>query len=281
MSVPSEHQALAPSSAFTPVDPNQRNPVISSEKLLQLYAAMLRLRSCGNHSARTSPRRRAKPDGQEASIVGCTLDLRPSDTIVALRNQNLEVIWNTATPAANRANGDVVRAVKESAILVKLDNSAARVAWATGIALQHRLQNKGNIAVAFAQLEEIGASRESLHFAHERCLPIIFVEVKLESRSNSRTRPRRSAAQIPAIPVDQSDVVAVYRVASEAIDKARRGAGPMLIQCVSYRQRGARPSGDGHSSDPILYMQHYLRKKNLWSGELEQNPSRDRRSKNR
>jgi TPP-dependent pyruvate/acetoin dehydrogenase alpha subunit len=66
-----------------------------------------------------------------------------------------------------------------------------------------------------------------------------------------------------AIPVDAGDAVAVYRVAHESIEKARRGAGPSLIECV-----GSRDEKNGGAlrrlENAIQRIEDYLRKKDLW-----------------
>jgi len=62
--------------------------------------------------------------------------------------------------------------------------------------------------------------------------------------------------------------VAVYRVAYEAIAKARRGAGPTLIRCIRLRSLPASIRFMDLRGDPIAYLEHYLRKQNLWSEDL-------------
>jgi pyruvate dehydrogenase E1 component alpha subunit len=49
---------------------------------------------------------------------------------------------------------------------------------------------------------------------------------------------RASAFGMPGVVVDGNDVVAVYEVAGEAIDRARSGKGPSLIEAKTYRMRG-------------------------------------------
>jgi pyruvate dehydrogenase E1 component alpha subunit len=60
--------------------------------------------------------------------------------------------------------------------------------------------------------------------------------------------------------VDGNDVVAVYRVATEAIVHARKGNGPTLIECRFDRSE---------AHDPILKMEAYLLRKGLFSEELK------------
>ena len=65
---------------------------------------------------------------------------------------------------------------------------------------------------------------------------------------------KTKACHFPILTVDGSDAVAVYRVASEAIDHARKGDGPTLIECLRPR-----------SANPLLNMEKYLIRKGLWS----------------
>jgi TPP-dependent pyruvate/acetoin dehydrogenase alpha subunit len=84
-----------------------------------------------------------------------------------------------------------------------------------------------------------------------------------------------AADTIPKLIVDGTDAVAVYRVAQEAIRRARQGHGPALIECktrrwVGHSDIGPAPSvADGNheprSSDPLLSMEAYLKQRGLWS----------------
>jgi pyruvate dehydrogenase E1 component alpha subunit len=71
---------------------------------------------------------------------------------------------------------------------------------------------------------------------------------------------KTEACAFPAIAVDGSDAVAVYRVAHEAIAHARMGHGPTLIECLTD---GSNPA------DPILNMEKYLIRKGLFTEELK------------
>ncbi len=82
-------------------------------------------------------------------------------------------------------------------------------------------------------------------------LPIVFVcqnnmwaesvSLKLQTKVQDIAL-KAQAYGFPGITVDGNDVVAVYRVASEAIARARKGAGPTLIECKTYRWYGTRRS---------------------------------------
>src|SRR5690349_3145559 len=217
----------------------QHQPLISDDKLKQLYMNMLRIRQDGN--ARSSSRRRKQNwKFQEAPLVGTTIDLRAEDSLIS---------------SSNLANSTVA----QRAVL----GADSVVALATGAALLHRVQAKGNLAIAFVDAKDIARNHQFLRIAHVRSLPIIYVQVE-----RALPKPTRRRTEIISIPVDRADVVAIYRVASEAIDKARRGAGPTLIQCVPFSLKKIT-SSNHHSQDPIRYMESFLRKKNLWSHEQQ------------
>ncbi len=92
---------------------------------------------------------------------------------------------------------------------------------------------------------------------------------------------KAQAYGFPGITVDGNDVVAMYRVAYEAIQRARNGGGPTLIEAKTYRWHG-------HSSidaakyrapaevetwkerDPIAAMERYLTRRNLFTPEWKQ-----------
>lgn len=212
----------------------QHQPLISDEKLRQLYMEMLRVRQ---HGKSRSSSRAGKQSWKfsEAPLVGTTMDLRAEDSLIS----------SSDLPSNTIAQ----RAVLEAGSVVGL---------ATGAALLHRVQANGNIAMAFVYAKDIARNHQFLRVAHVQLLPIIYVQVE---RALPKITRRRT--EIISIPVDKADVVAIYRVASEAIDKARRGAGPTLIQCVPFSLK-RNPSANRHSQDPIRYMEYYLRKKNLW-----------------
>src|SRR3989442_1088418 len=87
---------------------------------------------------------------------------------------------------------------------------------------------------------------------------------------------------LPGIQVDGNDVLAVYAVAREAVDRARAGEGPTLIECVTYRL-GVHTTADDptkyraeeevrawEQKDPLTRFRAYLEKKDLLEDGLEQ-----------
>ncbi len=130
---------------------------------------------------------------------------------------------------------------------------------AVGAALAIKKRGEDRVAVSFFGdgAANIGAFHESLNLASIWRLPVVFVvednlyaiSVPKSASTAVRSNAERGAAYgIPAVQVDGQDVLAVYEAAKEAIDRARRGEGPSLIEAVCYRFRGH------FEGDPELYL---------------------------
>ena len=113
----------------------------------------------------------------------------------------------------------------------------------TGLALAHRLEKKRNVVIALSTEEDSVPEgwHEAMKFAGIHKLPIVYVK----SGFAFETAPAKGTPMLeelsfmardcgfPAIVVDGKDAVAVWRVAHESIHRARNGAGPTLIECVT------------------------------------------------
>lgn len=134
----------------------------------------------------------------------------------------------------------------------------ANVPIAAGVALAFKMQKTQRVVVSFfgEGAANEGAWHEGLNIASIWKLPVIFVcENNLYAASTpfalafniKNVADRASAYGLPGVIVDGNDVLAVYKVTQAAVERARRGDGPTLIECKTYRQCG-------HSrSDPRTY----------------------------
>ena len=114
----------------------------------------------------------------------------------------------------------------------------------------------------------LGAWHETLALSARRSLPIIFV---VEDNSRVKSAGLRSDWEdftqkalsygLPGITVDGNDVVAVYRVAHESLERVRQGDGPVLIEARAYRQTDQTGRGE---HDPLTHMEQYLAAKKLF-----------------
>jgi acetoin:2,6-dichlorophenolindophenol oxidoreductase subunit alpha len=120
---------------------------------------------------------------------------------------------------------------------------------ACGLALASQIRGDGRVTVTnFGDgASNIGAFHESLNLAAVWKLPVIFVcqnnryaEHTVLSKGTSVTSiaDRAASYNIPGLHVDGNDPVAVYHAAREAIDRARRGEGPTLIEAMTFRFNG-------------------------------------------
>jgi len=109
------------------------------------------------------------------------------------------------------------------------------------------------------------------------------ISVPLKKQTHSRTIAQKALAYgLPGLQVDGNDVLAVYAAAREAVDRARAGDGPTLIECVTYRL-GVHTTADDptkyrsdaevamwEQKDPLTRFKAYLEKRNLLEDGLEQ-----------
>jgi pyruvate dehydrogenase E1 component alpha subunit len=129
---------------------------------------------------------------------------------------------------------------------------------ATGAALGLRMQGKDAVVISFFGdgATNEGAFHEGLNLAAVWDLPVVFVcennkyGMSMSTEFSTRVDNLAQRAQgyaIPGVSVDGNDVQAVYEAATEAIERARSGGGPTLLEAVTYRWKG-------HSkSDKNLY----------------------------
>lgn len=222
--------------------------------------------------------------GQEATEVGACAALREDDLMVCTyRGHGACIAKGMAVDAAfgeilGKATGccggkggsmhltDVARGAMGSLAIV-----GAGVPLAAGLGWAAKLKGTQQVVLCFFgdASTNIGAFHEGLNVASVWKLPVIFCcENNLygEYSPIANTTPiqdlarRADAYAMPGHVVDGNDVEAVHRATREAADRARRGEGPTLLECKTYRQRG-------HSrSDPATYRPR---------GELEEWLKRD------
>ena len=123
------------------------------------------------------------------------------------------------------------------------------IAMAVGTALASSLRGDGVVSVAFLGdgATDEGRFYECLNLAALYKLPVLFVcennfystHLPLKARQPADNIYQRAEIfAMPGFRVDGNDVCEVYRVAGEAVQRARNGGGPTLIECRTYRWRG-------------------------------------------
>ncbi len=146
---------------------------------------------------------------------------------------------------------------------------------AAGAALANHLKGEKGIAVCFfgEGASNQGTIQETMNLASVWRLPLIFVcensSVELQrSLGHTLNFPqvsvenisvRGQAYNMPGITIDGNDVIGVYETLEEAVDRARQGKGPSLIECKTYQYEGPFSGEDAENKekewqkkDPIL-----------------------------
>jgi 2-oxoisovalerate dehydrogenase E1 component len=129
---------------------------------------------------------------------------------------------------------------------------------AAGAALSAKVRGSDQVAVAFFGDGAVnnGAFHEGLNLAATWNLPVLFVcennlyatEMPFEQATkNTSVASRAAAYSIPGVKVDGNDVLDVYTKAGEAVERARRGEGPTLLECLTYRWFGHHEGDPGTS----------------------------------
>jgi pyruvate dehydrogenase E1 component alpha subunit len=128
---------------------------------------------------------------------------------------------------------------------------------AAGAGLASKIRQSGQVSVCFFGdgASNLGFFHEALNFSSLHKLPVIFVcENNLYAVSVSQKRSqaieniadRGVGYKMPGLVVDGQDIFAVYEAARQAVQRAREGDGPTLLECKTYRFRGH------HEGDPNL-----------------------------
>jgi TPP-dependent pyruvate/acetoin dehydrogenase alpha subunit len=224
--------------------------LISNQKLLQLYATMLKCRLLDEQiraerehlSTATNALRgiQLPPRGREAAIAGALTDLLSDDTVAA-PPLDLVPLFVTGTPLAT-----LFRVLRQS---IAPSFQSGPTPYASDVVVDQAKENK-KISVIFSGAKEDQYSwSEALRLASLHHPPTIFVGWK----------PRKTPTlDFPTMTVDACDVVAVYRVASESIAHARQGFGPTFIECRHWE-------GPDATRNPLLNMEKYLDRKGLFN----------------
>jgi pyruvate dehydrogenase E1 component alpha subunit len=264
--------------AAPPVD--EGFSLIPNERLLALYAAMLqcrmllqRMRVVGGGTLRSS----SADSRREAIAAGIVVGLLADDALSAPRGDIapglLKGLLLKRIFAAVVAEGCNVAAAwpageTRSRVLPAPATLAARVAAAERAARLGKRGRKKKVVAVFCGVQEPWDCvwPQTLRAAAKARLPILFVfeaEPKTEAFA-----PMAQEFGLPGITVDCQDVVAIYRVASEAIAHARRGNGPTLIECKPWVVAGSGRRM-GASGGALRTMEKYLASKGLFRRQFK------------
>ncbi|UFJ61778.1 thiamine pyrophosphate-dependent dehydrogenase E1 component subunit alpha [Brevibacillus sedimenti] len=200
--------------------------------------------------------------GEEAIAVGVGAHLNQQDSITSTHrghghciakecdlNGMMAELYGKATGLCKGKGGSMHIADLDKGMLGANGIVGGGFPLACGAALTAKLKKSGAVSVCFFGdgANNQGTFHEGLNLAAIWKLPVVFVaenngyaEATPFTYASSCTRiaDRASGYNMPGVVVDGKDVLAVYRAAGEAIARARRGEGPTLIECITYRNYG-------------------------------------------
>lgn len=285
------------------------DPSLPPDDLLTLYWGMVLVRQIDQRMLNLQRQGRigfyGTATGEEAAVIGTGFALRKSDWLFpALRQGGILLLRGYPLERY------VAQCMGNSADLLKgrqmpchySDREFAAVSWgscigtqllhAVGAAMAARIQGKDDVMAAY--LGDGATSEPDFHvacnFAGVFRSPVVFccqnnqfaISVPVAQQTVSESiAVKADAYGFPGVRVDGNDVLAVYRAAREAVDRARGGEGPTLIEAVTYRRGGHSSSDDParyrdesvtrqwEQRDPIERFRKHLISRRLWDEARE------------
>lgn len=221
--------------------------------------------------------------GQEGTAVASAYALAPNDLVAPLirdlgasmvrgippRHIFAQWLGKTGGPTAGRDGnlhfGDLSRGV-----LPPISMLGATIPLCAGIGLAARQRGEDRVALAYVGDggSNTGDFHEGMNFAAALRLPVVVI---VENNGYAYSTPVRSHVAIesfanratgyglPGMAVDGNDVVAVYAATRAAVDRARAGEGPTLIEAVTFRMRGHAEHDSASYVPPELLQRWELR----------------------
>ncbi len=274
-------------------------PKLSPKQLLEMLEKMVLARTFDKKAFALQRQGRigtyAQHEGQEATQIGVSLAMRESDWVFPSFRENA-VLMSRGYPLENlflywggdeRGNivPDGVNCFPASIPV------GTQTLHAVGFSWGMKLKNQKSVCVVFfgdgATSE--GDFHEAMNFAGEFQTPTIFVcqnnqfaiSIARKKQTHAKTLAQKAFAYgFEGIQVDGNDVLAVYSAARRAMDNARNGLGPAMIEAVTYRMGDHTTSDDASryrpqsevdywkKRDPIDRLKKYLKAKKILTEKI-------------
>ena len=200
--------------------------------------------------------------GQEAIIVGTCYGLRKEDWICPLHRDlgaflmkgvsartMMSQMFAKATGLSKGRDSALHSGVSELGIFGNTSMLGANLPVAAGLGLTFRIEKSDNVVIAYfgEGASNVGDFHEALNIAGVQRLPIIFIcennqyaySVPLEkTMAIDDVADRAESYGFDGVAINGNDVLAVYQAVQGALARARKGEGPTLIECKTYRWHG-------------------------------------------
>jgi 2-oxoisovalerate dehydrogenase E1 component alpha subunit len=289
--------------------PGVKVPALPDEELMRLFDCMLLVRIMDDRMMRLQRQGRLgfymKSIGEEASHFAVQ-PLRDSDWIFPSYREQGSWFWRgyTIEQFINQMFGNEKDPVKGRQMPVhhsaKWLNCVSisspvgtQIPQAVGAAHAAKILGKDDVCMTYfgEGTSSTGEFHVAMNFAGVYKAPVIFIcrnngwaiSVPREKQTAAKTFASKAIGYgMPGIRVDGNDILAVIQVASEAVDRARAGEGPTLIEALTYRVQGHSSSDDPsvyrdpkepaawEKKDPLNRFRSYMKVRGLYSEKHEE-----------
>jgi len=241
---------------------------MEKEKLIEMYETMFKIRCFEEKVAyinRYTDELHGQVmtcDGMEAVYVGACASLRRDDYVVGTHRSNGQLIakggdvkkmmaeiYGKETGYCKGRGGQMHYQATDIGFVTASGIVGDTIPIASGVGLSIRLKREDKVCVSFFSegASNTGAFHEGINLAAVWKLPVVFVLDNNQyavSTHVSRTTPVENISDralgygVPGVVVDGNNVLEVHEAMQEAVGRARRGDGPTLIECKTYRLAG-------------------------------------------
>ena len=275
-------------------------PSLADDEIKRMYEVMVLARTFDQRALNLQREGRigtyAPIRGQEASQIGSALALERTDWIFPSFRENgvYLAVGHPLHMILQYWGGDErgLAIAKDLNIFPVSIPVASHIPHAVGVAMAAKYRGDGIAAAAY--FGDGGTSEgdfhEGLNFAGVFKLPVVFIcqnnqwaiSVPREKQTAARTIAQKAYAYgFEGVQVDGNDIFAVYKATKDALNKAKQGNGPTLIECFTYRMADHTTADDASryrsneeveawkGKDPILRLKLFMEKKGLWSEQYQ------------
>ncbi|HWV87150.1 MAG TPA: thiamine pyrophosphate-dependent dehydrogenase E1 component subunit alpha [Capillimicrobium sp.] len=243
---------------------------LDNDRLIWMYTQMVRIREFEERVKRTFEEHPGVirghthlADGVEGSIVGSVANMKPGDYVlttyrchgypIALGTDTkalMAEIYGRATGICKGLGGSMHLADPSRGFLGTSGIVGQGIPHATGAAYAAQIRKEGQVVLCFFGdgASKQGAFHESLNIASLWKLPIVYVmenngyNVETQTHQEDANAAagedlsvKAKAYSMPGVTIDGGDPVAVYETVGAAMDRARAGDGPTLVESKVYR----------------------------------------------
>jgi pyruvate dehydrogenase E1 component alpha subunit len=286
-----------------------KDPNLSDDQLKELYETMVKARIMDERGLALQRQGRIgfylQALGQEASHIGSAAALLDSDWLFpAYRQPGIPILrgapidqivceWFGHEGDPSKGRQMPVHYSLRCINFVSISSPiGTQITHAAGAAMAAKIRKDDTVFMTY--FGDGGTSSNDFHaglnFAAVTKAPCVFIcennqwaiSVPSHRQTGSETMAQKAVAYgMPGVRVDGNDILAVYRVCMEAVDRARKGEGPTMVETVTYRMASHSSSDDASryrdqeeyerwkQRDPIQRFQKYLKRRKVWTEEWQ------------